>query len=85
MELMVTCSSISELRIRENKFKAMENQNLSVYRNNWQFCKNSLPVVPIDIAENLKTVETVEVSPQTCKYSLSSLVPLITETAVFTL
>ena len=31
---MVTCSSIFKLRITENKFKAMENQNLSVYGSN---------------------------------------------------
>ena len=85
MELMVTCSSIFKLRIRENKFKAKENQNLLVYRSNWQFWKNGLPVVPLDIAENQKAVETIEVSPWTCKYSLNSGVPLISKTAVFTL
>ena len=82
---MVTCSSIFKLRFRENKFKARENQNHSVFRSNWKFWKNSLPVVPIDIAENWKTVETIEVSPWTCKYSSSSVVPLLAETAVFTL
>ena len=85
MELMITCSSIFKLRIRENKFKTRENQNLSVYSSNWQLWKNSLPVVPIDIAENWKTVETIEVSPWTCKYFSSSVVPLLAETAVFTL
>ena len=52
MKLMVTCSSIFKLRIRENKFKARENQNLLVYRSNWQFWRNSLQVVPLDIEEN---------------------------------
>ena len=52
MELMVTCSSIFKLRIRENKFKAREYENLLIYISNWQFLKNSLPVVPIDMAEN---------------------------------
>ena len=51
MELMVTCSRIFELRLRENKFKTRENQNLLVYRSNGQFLENSLPVVLIDIAE----------------------------------
>ena len=77
MELVVTCSNIFNLRIREKKFKARENQNLLVCRSNSLLWKNSLPVVPIDIAENQKTVETIKVSPGTCNYSLSSLVPLI--------
>ena len=62
MELMVTCISIFKLRIRENQFKARENQNLLVYGSNWLLWKNSLPVVPIDIAENQKTVETIKLS-----------------------
>ena len=49
---MVTCSSIFNLRIRENKFKARENQKLLLYKSNWLSWKNSLPVVPTDIAEN---------------------------------
>ena len=49
---MVTCSSIFKLRIRENQFKASENQNLLAYRSNWLLWKKSLPVVPIDIADN---------------------------------
>ena len=52
MGLMVTCSSIFKLRIGENQFKVRENQNPLVYRSNWLIWKNSLPVVPIDIAEN---------------------------------
>ena len=51
MVLMVTCSNIFKLRIRENQFKARENQNLLVYRSNRLLWKNSLPVVPIDIEE----------------------------------
>ena len=52
MKLMV--SSIFKLGIRENKFKASENQNHLVDKSNWQFWKNSLTVVPIDIQENFK-------------------------------
>ena len=52
MKLMV--SSIFKLRIRENKFTARENQIHLVYKSNWQFWKNSLPVVPIDTQENQK-------------------------------
>ena len=52
MDLIVTCSSIFKLRITENQFTARENQNLLVYRSNWLLWKNSLAVVPIDIAEN---------------------------------
>ena len=53
MDLMVSCSSIFKLRVIGNQFKARENKNRLVYRSN---CLNamekSLPVVPIDIAEN---------------------------------
>ena len=52
MNLMVTCNSIFKLRIRENQFNARENQNVLVPRSNWLLWKNSLAVVPIDIAEN---------------------------------
>ena len=52
MDLMVTCISIFKLRIRENRFAAVENQKLLVYGSNWQLWKNSLPVVPIDTVEN---------------------------------
>ena len=45
-------SSIFKLRIRENQFKTKKNQNLLVCRSNYLLWKNSLPVVPIDIAEN---------------------------------
>ena len=50
---MITCSSILNLRIRENQFEARENQTFLLYRSNWLLWKKSLPVVPIDIAENL--------------------------------
>ena len=54
MDLMVTCSSIFKFKIRENQFKARENQKVLVYRSNSLLWKNSLPVVPIDVAEKLK-------------------------------
>ena len=63
MDLMLTFSSIFKFRIKENQIKARENENLLVYRSNWLLWKNSLPVVPIDIAENLKIVKTIKLRP----------------------
>ena len=63
MDLMVTCNSIFKLRIRQNLFKARKDQNFLLYGSNWLLWKNSLPVVPIDIAENLKIVKTIKLRP----------------------
>ena len=48
MDLTVTRSAIFQLRLRENKFKARENQTFLLYKSNWLLWRNSLPAVPID-------------------------------------